>query len=70
MAVHLTKSDCNEPIVGDGTGDMLWNDSEEEGEVRNEWEEDEGTDCEDGDSATDWKMYTESDVLCVLSVWN
>jgi len=36
MAVHLTKSDCNEPIVGDGTGDMLWNDSEEEGEVRNE----------------------------------
>ena len=33
----------------DGTGDddMLWN-------VMGECEEDEGTDCEDGDSNTDW----------------
>jgi hypothetical protein len=39
----------------DGTGDdMLWNGSEEDGNVRNEYEEDEGTYCEDGDSDTDW----------------
>ena len=28
--------------------DVLWNGSEEDGDVRSEWEEDEGTDCEDG----------------------
>jgi len=33
----------------DGTDDMLWNDSEEVGNVRSECEEDEGTDCD-----TDW----------------
>jgi hypothetical protein len=39
----------------DGTDDdMLWNDSEEDGNVRSECEEDEGTDCEDGASDTDW----------------
>jgi hypothetical protein len=39
----------------DGTGDdMLWNDGEEDGNVRSKCEEDEGTDCEDGDSDTDW----------------
>jgi hypothetical protein len=39
----------------DGTDDdMLWNDSEEDGDVRSECEEDEGTDCEDGDSDMDW----------------
>jgi len=39
----------------DGTDDdMLWNDSEEDGDVRCECEEDEGIDCEDGDSDTDW----------------
>ena len=36
------------------TDDMLWNDSEEDGNVRREYEEDEGTDCEDGDSDTAW----------------
>ena len=36
----------------DGTVDMLWND-EEDGAVRSEYEEDGGTDCEDGDSDTD-----------------
>jgi len=37
MAVYLTKSDCKEPKVGVGNDDdMLWNDSEEDGEVRNE----------------------------------
>ena len=36
----------------DGTDDVLWNDSEDGGNVRSECEEDEGTNCEDGDS--DW----------------
>jgi len=36
------------------TDDMLWNGSEEDGNVRRESEEDEGTDCEDGDSDTEW----------------
>jgi len=34
--------------------DMLWNGSEEDGDVSSECEQDEGTDCEDGDSDTDW----------------
>jgi hypothetical protein len=38
----------------DETDDMLWNDSEEHGNVRSERDEDEGTDCEDGDNVTDW----------------
>ena len=39
---------CCISSVADGTdGDMLWN-------VTSEGEEDEGTDCEDGDSDTDW----------------
>jgi len=33
---------------------MLWNGSKEDGNVRNEREEGEGTDYEDGDSDTDW----------------
>ena len=36
----------------DGT-DMLWNSSEEDGNIRKECHEDESTDCEDGDSDTD-----------------
>jgi len=32
----------------DGTDDMLRNGSEEDGNVRRDCEEDEGTDCEDG----------------------
>jgi hypothetical protein len=39
----------------DGTDDdMLWNGSEEVGDVRSECEQDESTDYEDGDSDTDW----------------
>jgi hypothetical protein len=39
----------------DGTDDdMLWNGSEEFGGVRSACEEDEGNDCEDRDSDTDW----------------
>jgi len=54
IAVHLTRSDCEESNAVDGTGHMLWNDSEKDGDVRIECEEDEGTDCEDGDSDTNW----------------
>jgi hypothetical protein len=40
--------------VADRMGNnMMWNDHEEDVDVRNECEEDEGTDCEDGDSYTD-----------------
>jgi hypothetical protein len=39
----------------DGTNvEMLSNDSKGDGNVRNECEEDEGADCEDGDSDTVW----------------
>jgi hypothetical protein len=33
---------------------MLWNDSEEDGDIRSECDEDEGTDCVYGESDTDW----------------
>jgi len=45
---------CRIPDAVDRTNDMLWNDSEEDGNVRSEYEEDEGTDCEDRDSDTVW----------------
>jgi hypothetical protein len=39
----------------DGTDDdMLWNGSKEDGDVRNECEVYDSTDCEDGDSDPDW----------------
>jgi len=38
----------------DGTDDILWNDSEEDGNVESEAEKDEGTHCKDGDSDTGW----------------
>ena len=34
--------------------DMLWNGSKEDGNVTSQCEEDESTDCEDGDSDPDW----------------
>jgi hypothetical protein len=45
---------CSTSNTVDGTDDMLWNDSEEGGNVRSQCEEDESTDCEDGDSNTDY----------------
>jgi hypothetical protein len=46
---------CCLSIAVEGTDDdMMWNGSEEDGNVRGECEEDEGTDCKDGDSDTDW----------------
>ena len=39
----------------DGTDDgMWWNGSEEDGNVRSECEDNEGTGCEDADSDTEW----------------
>ena len=32
----------------------LWNSSEEDGNVKSQCKENGGTDCEDGDSDTDW----------------
>jgi len=45
---------CISNQIDETDDDMLWNGSEEDGNVRSECEEDEGTDCEDGDSDTDW----------------
>ena len=36
----------------DETDDMLWNCSKEDGNIRSECEENESTDCEDGDCDT------------------
>jgi len=42
------------PSATDETdGDMLWDGSKEDGNVRSECKEDEGTDCRDGDSDID-----------------
>ena len=46
VTVKGFKKCCISNVV-DGTDDMLWN-------VRSECEEDEVTDCEDGDSDTGW----------------
>jgi len=55
MAAHLTRCDFEGSNAVDGTDDnMVWNDSKEDGNVSSECEEDEGTDCTDGDSATNW----------------
>jgi hypothetical protein len=61
MAAHLTRSDCEgfkkccmSSAMDGSDDDTLWDDSEEDGNVRIEYEEDEGTDCEDGDSETGW----------------
>jgi hypothetical protein len=60
VAVQLTGSDskgCQEVQSNavEGTDDdMLWNGIKEGGNVRSECGEDEGTDCEDGDSDTEW----------------
>ena len=60
MAVHVTRSDyeglkpCCLSSAMDGTDDMLWNVSEEDGNVSIECEEGEGTDYEDGETDTDW----------------
>ena len=37
----------------DGINGMLWNDSEEDGDIKSVYEDDEHTVCENGDSDTD-----------------
>jgi hypothetical protein len=56
MAKRKTRSDCKGfkkcciSSAVDGTDDdILWNGSEEDGNVMSECEEGEGTDCEDGE---------------------
>ena len=53
MTVKGFKKCCVSNAVGEPDNNMLWNGSEEDWNVRTECEEDEGTDCEDGDSDTD-----------------
>jgi len=71
VAAHLTrvtvngfKQCCMSSVVNGTDGDMLWSGSEEDGDVRTECEEDEGTDCEDGDRDTYKQTYVECDI-CV-----
>ena len=45
---------CMSSAVDETDDDMLWNGSEEDGNVWSECVEDEGTDCGDGYSDTDW----------------
>jgi len=59
-AAHLTrrtmkgfKMCCTSSAVEGTSDDILWTDSEEDGDVRSECVEDEGTDCAGGDSDTD-----------------
>jgi hypothetical protein len=52
----------------DETDDKLWNGSKEDGNITRECEEDEGTECEDGDSDTNWQRKIGSNRHCVLSV--
>ena len=61
LAAYLTSSEwkgfkkCCISSAVDGTDDdMLWKGIKENENVRSECEEDEGTDCEDGDKDTDW----------------
>jgi hypothetical protein len=56
VTVEGFRKHCVSSAVG-GTDDyynMLWNGSEEDGNVRSECEEEEGNDYEDGDGDTYW----------------
>ena len=54
VTVKAFKKCCISSAVDESDNDMLWNGSEEEGNVRSNYEGYEGTDCEDGDGETDW----------------
>jgi hypothetical protein len=45
---------CISSAMDENDDEMLCNGSEETGNARRVCKEDEGTDCEDGDSDTDW----------------
>jgi hypothetical protein len=54
-AANLTTSEGEGSSLVDGSDDMLWNVSEEGGDVSSKsGEDEEDTACEDGDSDTDW----------------
>ena len=48
------KKHCISRAVDGADGDVLFSGSEDDGNVRSECEENEGTDFEDGDCDTDW----------------
>jgi hypothetical protein len=48
------KKCCISTAVDKTDDNMWWNDIEEDGFVRSECEEDDDTDCKNGDSDTDW----------------
>jgi len=52
--VKGSKKCCISIAVDENDNDMLWNGSAEYGDVRCGGQEDEGTDCGDGESSTDW----------------
>ena len=54
ITVKGYKKCCISNAVDETYDDMLWNGREEDGNVRTACEEDEGTDCEEGDRDTDW----------------
>jgi len=61
MAAHLTRSEyesfkrcCLSSAVDKTNVNMLWIGVEKDGNVRSWCKEDEGTDCADGKSDTDW----------------
>jgi hypothetical protein len=57
ISPEVTVTCCNKCSIAnavDENDDMLWNGSEDDGNVRSESEEDKGTDCEDGASDIDW----------------
>ena len=54
VTVQGLKKCCVSNGVDESDDNMLWNGSEEDENVRSQCEEDEGTDCEDGNSDTDW----------------
>jgi hypothetical protein len=57
MAAHLSVKWLRRVVtsaVHETDNDILWNGSAEDGNVRSECQEDEGTECDDGDSDTDW----------------
>ena len=59
---------CMSSAVDGTDDDVLWNEMKEDRNVRSKCEEDEGPECEDGDSDTDWYRQEECDKLCVLSL--
>jgi len=56
MAVRPTRNDCEESnaVEENDVDDTVWNDREVDGYTRSECEGDEGKECEDGNSDTDW----------------